>query len=76
MSSLEQGIPKRGAVVHETSPILAARFIVRYTKRALTLLMSAALVLADIPEFGLQADASMAPATTKGSPAKDTTEVA
>jgi hypothetical protein len=61
MSSLEQDTQRQGPGVHKTGPILEERFIVMFTKKALTLLMSAALVLADIPGFGFQADPSLAP---------------
>ena len=76
MSPWEHNTQRQGPQVHETGPTLAGRFIVRFTKKTLALMMSAALVLADVPEFGLQADASMAPARTKGSQANDAKEAA
>ena len=76
MCPLEHNTRSQGPEVNKTGPTLDGRFIVRFTKKTLTLLMSAALVLADVPEFGLQADASMVPATTKGSQENDTKEVA
>jgi hypothetical protein len=47
-----------------------------FTKKLLTLLMSAAFVLAGIPEFGLQVDALIATGTSRGSTTQDTKEVA
>jgi hypothetical protein len=47
-----------------------------FVKKTLSLLMSAALVLAGIPEFGLQVDALIATGTSKGSAIQDTKEVA
>jgi hypothetical protein len=67
---------KEGPESDNTGPIGAEHIIVRFTKRALTLLMSAALVLADIPGFGLQSDASMTPETSKGSQIQNTKEIA
>ena len=56
MSSRE----RQGPQVKKTGPILTERLIVTFTKKALTLLISAALVLADISGFGLQAQPSIA----------------
>ena len=63
--SSKQDIRRQGPGVYKTGP--RERFIVKFTREGLTLLMSAALVLADIPGFGLQADASLATGTSKGS---------
>jgi len=52
MSSQEHNIRKQGPQVHKTGPVLKEHSIVRFTKKALTLLMSATLVLAEIPGFG------------------------
>jgi hypothetical protein len=49
MSSLEHNTQRQGPGVHKTDLIAEERFIVMFTKKALTLLMSAALVLAGIP---------------------------
>jgi hypothetical protein len=46
------------------------------TNKALTLLISAALVLAGIPEFGLQVDALIATEMSKGPMTQDKKEVA
>ena len=72
MASLEQDTPGPG--VERTGPITKERFIVMFTKKALTLLMSAALVLAGIPEFGLQVDALIATGMSKGLAAQVTKE--
>jgi hypothetical protein len=61
MSSLEHNTEWPGPEIHKTGPILKERFIVMFTKKALTLMLSAALVLAEIPGFGLQANATTAP---------------
>lgn len=45
-----------------------------FTKQTLTFLMSAPLLVAGIPEFGLLANASMALATIKGSQSQNTKE--
>jgi hypothetical protein len=58
------------------APFPEERFIVMFVKKTLSLLMSAALVLAGIPEFGLQVDALIATGTSKGSAIQDTKEVA
>ena len=76
MSPLEHNPQRQGPEVHKTGPIPEERFIAMFTKKVLTLLMSAALVLAGIPEFGLQPDASIATGTSKGSIAEDIEEVA
>ena len=76
MPPLEHTTQSRGPEVHRTGPFPEERFIAMFTKKILTLLMSAALVLAGIPEFGLQADASIATGTSKGSIAEDIEEVA
>jgi hypothetical protein len=52
MSSLEHDTQRQGPAVHKTGPIVEERFIVAFTKKTLTLLVLAALVLADIPGFG------------------------
>jgi hypothetical protein len=52
MSSQEHNLRKQGPRVHKTGPVLKEHSIVTFTKKALTLLMSAALVLAEIPGFG------------------------
>jgi hypothetical protein len=67
---------KAGTGSSWTGPIPEERFVVKFAKKASTLLMSAALVLGDIPGFGLQADASVATGTSKGSTAQGTKEVA
>jgi hypothetical protein len=51
MSLLERDTQREGPAVHRTGPI-PGRFIVMFAGKALALLMSAALVLADIPGFG------------------------
>jgi len=64
MASKEQDTQRQGPVVHKTGPIPPipkVRLIVTFMKKALTLLMSAALVLADVPGFGFQSDPSLAP---------------
>jgi hypothetical protein len=61
MSSLEHNTEREGPEIHKTGPILKERFIVMFTRKALTLMLSAALVLAEIPGFGLQATFSTAP---------------
>jgi len=76
MSHLEQDTQRPGPGVYKTGPISEERFIAIFTKKVLALLMPAALVLAGIPEFGLQADASIATGTSEGSIAVDTKEVA
>jgi len=74
MSSLEHDSQREGPVVHKTGPIPETRFIVMLTKKVLALLMSAALVLGDIPSFGLQADASIETGTNKESTAQNKKE--
>jgi hypothetical protein len=76
MSSLEHNTQRQGPGIHKTGPIPEERFIVMFTKKLLTLLMSAAFVLAGIPEFGLQVDALIATGTSRGSTTQDTKEVA
>lgn len=73
---MEHNTQRQGPEVHKTGPIPEGRFIAMFTKKVLTLLMSAALVLAGIPEFGLQPDTSIATGTSKSSTAKDIEEVA
>lgn len=76
MSALEQDVRGQNREGRKTGPIPEERFITMFTKKVLTLMMSAALVLAGIPEFGLQADASIATGTSRGSTRHDTKEVA
>jgi hypothetical protein len=66
MSSLEHNTQRQGPGIHKTGPIPEERFIVTFTKKLLTLLMSAALVPLGIPEFGLQVDALIATGMSKG----------
>lgn len=72
MASLEQDT--QGPGVERTGPITKEHFIVMFTKKLLTLLMSAAFVLAGIPEFGLQVDALIATGMSKGLTAQVTKE--
>jgi hypothetical protein len=72
MASLEQDI--QGPGVERTGPITKEHFIVMFTKKALSLMVSAAFVLAGIPEFGLQMDALIAPGASKGPMAQDKKE--
>jgi hypothetical protein len=51
MSSKEHNLRTQGPRVRKTGPVLKEHSIVTFTKKALTLLMSAALVLAEIPGF-------------------------
>jgi hypothetical protein len=74
MSSLEHNTQRQGPGIHKTGPIPEERFIVMFTKKVLSLLISAAFVLAGIPEFGLQMDALIAPGTSKGPMAQDKKE--
>ena len=76
MSSLEHNTQRQGPEVNKTGRSLDRRFIVKFTNKTLTLLMSAALVLADVPEVGLQADDSIAIGTSRGSTRQDKKEVA
>lgn len=76
MSALEQDVWGQGPGVRKTGLIPEERCIVMSAKKVLTLMMSAALVLADIPEFELQADASIATGTSRGSTTQHTKEVA
>jgi hypothetical protein len=55
-------------------PDYKEHFIVMFTKKLLSLLMSAALVPLGIPECGLQVDALVATGTSKGSAAQVTKE--
>jgi hypothetical protein len=52
MSSQEHNLRKQGPRVHNTGPVLKEHSIITFTRKALTLLISAALVLAEIPGFG------------------------
>jgi hypothetical protein len=52
MSSREHNLRKQGPLFRKTGPVLKEHSIVTFTKMALTLLMSATLVLAEIPGFG------------------------
>ena len=76
MSSLEQDVLGQGPGGRKTGPIPEERFIAMFAKKVLILMMSAALVLAGVPEFGLQADALIATGKSKGSTKQDTKEVA
>jgi hypothetical protein len=76
MPSLQHNAQKQGPEVHKTCPIPEERAIAMFTKKALSLLMSAAFVLAGIPEFGLQVDALIATGTSRGSTEQHTMEVA
>jgi hypothetical protein len=58
MSSLEHNTEREGPEIHKAGPILKERFIVMFTRKALTLMLSAAVVA---PGCGLQANSSTAP---------------
>lgn len=51
MSPLEHNTQRQGLEVHKTGPI-PVRFLVKFAAKTFALLLSAALVLADIPGFG------------------------
>lgn len=63
-----------GPASSQHGPGIGGHGIVPFTKQTLTFLMSAPLLVAGIPEFGLLANASMALATIKGSQSQNTKE--